>query len=476
MNKKIILLIVLMITLYKSYGQKRDTIVNEFEKFKNEQQLEFKDFKNKRDEEFANLLKNQWKSFVLNKGEEPPAAPLPPKQPDVLPKPPNQSNKEIPKLSIPIPKKNIPVDTSKIVLKNEEKLPLLININFYNKNIEIKYAKYLQTKHTTNDEKGISDYWKKLSEADYEIFINQLKRISSKLRLNDWANYDLVYKISKELLNDENDRVLFCFFILNHWGYDSKVGKKNERLVLLLPFENTIYLKSFLVLNNKKYYIMDDDFNGQILTFEQNFSNSNKKINLKLEKSPLLGNNYSTKSLHLKKLNKTVDIKYNNNLINFNDNYPCTDLYVFFSSNVDPITENDLIEAFSPLIKDKNELEAVNIILDFVENSFEYKTDNDQFGREKFYFPEDIFYYKYSDCEDRAVLFSYLVKTLLKLEVVGLDYKTHVATAVKFNSNISGDSIVFNNKTYIICDPTYIGSSTGMCMPQFKNVNPGIIY
>jgi hypothetical protein len=143
---------------------------------------------------------------------------------------------------------------------------------------------------------------------------------------------------------------------------------------------------------------------------------------------------------------------------------------------VDPLTEKDIIESFAPLLKDKNELEAVNILLDFVENSFEYKTDYDQFGYEKFFFPEDIFNYKYSDCEDRAVLFSYLVKTLLKLDIIGLDYTTHVATAIKFNSNINGDSIMVNNQTYIICDPTYIGSSAGMCMPQFKNVNPVIIH
>ena len=113
--------------------------------------------------------------------------------------------------------------------------------------------------------------------------------------------------------------------------------------------------------------------------------------------------------------------------------------------------------------------------LDFVENSFEYKTDFDQFGYEKFYFPEDILFYPYSDCEDRAIFFSYLVKTLLKLDVVGLDYKTHVATAIKFNSNINGDYVLINNERYIICDPTYIGASAGMCMPQFKTVNPEII-
>ena len=453
----------------------RDTSLNEFEKFKLNQKLEFKEFKDKRDEEFANLLKNQWKTFELLKGDEPTIVPMPPIQPDKLPPAPIQLNKNLPKLIQPVQKKVNPIDTSKIKVAFSEKLPLTTEINFYNKNIEINYLKKFQISHTSLDEKGISDYWGKLSDCDYELFLNQLKQISFKLTLNDWANYELVSKISKKILTDESDQILFCFFILNHWGYDAKVGRRKENIVLLLPFENIIYKKSFLILNNKKFYIMNDDVSGLIQSFEQNFSNTNKKLDLKLYSSPMLGLDYTSKTLFLKNSNKSIKIRYNSNLINFKSNYPSTELDVFFTSMVDPITENDLFETFSPLLKDKNELDAVNILLDFVENSFEYKTDIDQFGYEKFYFPEDIFYYKYSDCEDRAVLFSYLVKTLLKLEVIGLEYKTHVATAVKFNSNIIGDNIVFNNKTYIICDPTYIGSSAGMCMPQFKNEKPTII-
>ena len=478
MKVKYLILSILTLVMNCAYGQikAKDSIVNEFEQFKKRELSEFQEFKDKRDEEFSNLLKNQWKTFELNKGNEPPSAPKPPKQPKELPSAPIQKEKDIPKVIQPLPKKIIPIDDSKIELDNLEKLPLSSIINFYDKRIEIKYAKEFKITHTTLDEKGISDYWKKISGSDYDLFIIQLKKISLKLKLNDWGNYDLVEKISRNILNNDNDRALFCFFMLNHWGYDAKVGRKNDKITLLLPFENTVYFKSFLNLSNKKYYIMDNKQEGLIFTFEQNFSNSNKKMNLKLEKSPVLGLNYISKSFFVKKLNKNIEIRYNNNLINFNNNYPCTDLNIFFTSIVDPLTEKDIIESFAPLLKDKNELEAVNILLDFVENSFEYKTDYDQFGYEKFFFPEDIFNYKYSDCEDRAVLFSYLVKTLLKLDIIGLDYTTHVATAIKFNSNINGDSIMVNNQTYIICDPTYIGSSAGMCMPQFKNVNPVIIH
>ena len=98
-----------------------------------------------------------------------------------------------------------------------------------------------------------------------------------------------------------------------------------------------------------------------------------------------------------------------------------------------------------------------------------------QFDREKFLFPEETIFYPYSDCEDRSIIFAFLVTRLLGLEVVGLDYPGHIATAVLFTGDVDGDSVVYKNKKHIICDPTYINANYGECMPQFKNVSPEII-
>jgi hypothetical protein len=452
-------------------------ITKEFEEFKKNQNLEFKDFKDKRDQEFSNLLKNKWKTFESLKGNTPPIVPKPPKQPDSLPSAPIQLDSNNLKRIVILDTHKIVIDSSVSTYKIDslEKLSSVLKFKFYSKNISIKYDTKLISHLTAINEKGISDYWVSISKSEYELFLTQLTQVSKELKLNDWGKFDLIDKISMQLFENKNDQALFMFFILNHWGMEAKVGKINNEVALLIPFQNIIYKKSFLLLNKNKYYIMNDVPDGLIQTFEQRFSNTNKILDLKLSNSPNLGADYTTNNLIFKKYNRSIEINFNKSLIAFNKHYPLTDLNIFFSAKVDPITENNLIKSLYPLLKDKNELEAVNILLDFVENSFEYKTDFDQFGYEKFYFPEDILFYPYSDCEDRAIFFSYLVKTLLKLDVVGLDYKTHVATAIKFNSNINGDYVLINNERYIICDPTYIGASAGMCMPQFKTVNPEII-
>ena len=56
------------------------------------------------------------------------------------------------------------------------------------------------------------------------------------------------------------------------------------------------------------------------------------------------------------------------------------------------------------------------------------------------------------------------------LDVVFLDYPNHIATAVHFNGEVGGDYLMVDGKRYTVCDPTYIGASIGMTMPQFKTV------
>ena len=109
-----------------------------------------------------------------------------------------------------------------------------------------------------------------------------------------------------------------------------------------------------------------------------------------------------------------------------------------------------------------------------MQTAFKYQADNDQFGYEKPFFIEEIFYYPASDCEDRAVLFAYLVRRLLNIEVVLLHYPNHLCTAVLFSEEIEGDGLVIGSKRYLICDPTYIGADIGNLHNDYKLERPKV--
>ncbi len=458
-------------------AQEKSSLQNEYEAFVKKETASFSDFKDKRDKEFAQMLKNKWSNFDIQASNKPKAVPLPPKLPDVIPASPKQIDEQkIPIIVIPDFKtKEIEpvVDNEKAITQSKYKSGS--TIDYYNTKIEFYYDANLRQFVPEVNETAVSNYWEALSKSDYTDLIQQINSVGTHLRLNDWGYYTLVSKLSQQINKHENEQVLFTFFMLTHLEYDVKVAKRNNHFILLATFDNTVYSKKYIKVEGVKYYILNDDNNEPIYTFKQQFSKSNKKIDLNLTKAPKLNELYKTIQLPVGKTEPKIDILINKNLISFYNQMPMTDLSVFFNASIDPKTEKSIHNYLLPKIEGKNELQAVNIILDFVQHSFEYKTDDAQFGYEKFFFPEELFEYPYSDCEDRSVLFANLVRSLLKLEVVGLEYSTHVACAVKFNAPIEGDKLEINNEAFIICDPTYIGASAGMCMPQFKTEKPTII-
>lgn len=130
---------------------------------------------------------------------------------------------------------------------------------------------------------------------------------------------------------------------------------------------------------------------------------------------------------------------------------------------------HELLTVLSDQVAGKTEAEAANIILNFVQTAFEYKTDGEVWGRERPFFPEETLYYPYSDCEDRAILFCNLVREVLRLDVAFVSYPGHLAAAVHFNEDIPGDYFIVNGKRYLVCDPTYINAPIGWTMPGMNN-------
>lgn len=125
-------------------------------------------------------------------------------------------------------------------------------------------------------------------------------------------------------------------------------------------------------------------------------------------------------------------------------------------------------------IEGKNQIEAANRLINFVQTAFEYKTDGQQFGYERSLFADETFYYPFSDCEDRSILFSILVHDLLGLDVVLIQYPDHLATAVRYTESLNGSYVILDGQNYYISDPTYIGAEVGECMPRYAKTKPAV--
>lgn len=458
--------------------------MKDFENFVRQQQKEFTDFIEEQNKEFAAFLKEHWKEYDLETPVERPKKPEP-----VTPilfdttKPiaPAQETPvgEVSKLPIP----DIPLPTpiaDQPINKPEEKQPIIaptkgINFSFYG--LQCCVSETLKNSLSLNSikEKDISKGWETLSKSNYKPLINDCMAIKEQYALNDWGYLLLSKHVSEALCGKYNDNeiALMQMFILCQSGYKTKVARAGNKLILLYTTDNNIYGVSFVKLQGVPHYMFNHQsaIGESIYTYNKDFASSTRLVNMNIANyQPFNNGDIRKKTLQAKGHPVKLQSNVNTGLISFYKDYPQCDFSVYVTAPVSQEVEQSVLPPLKEAIQGKSEVEAANILINFVQTAFEYQTDDEQFGYEKPFFVEELFFYPYSDCEDRAVLYSYLMRTLTGLDVVLLDYPEHIATAVRFNVPVNGDYVMVGNQKYTICDPTYIGASIGQAMPQFKNV------
>mgnify|MGYP006278820593 FL=1 len=362
----------------------------------------------------------------------------------------------------------------------EEKMKS-VRLNFYGAPVEIDYHAELATNlKSPFDNKDISRSWKKLAAADYQNFIEKLQNYKDKLNINGWGYYKLINRVGLEInQGSRNNASIFTWFFLTKSGYDVRVAYNEKNLYILMPSESMLYSVSYLTIDGEKYFLLNrQNRKDKIYSYKNDYPNANKKLELKMTTEPVLTQQGESKVLDFNYggERQKIEVAYNPAIIEYLNDYPQTEYEIYFSAPLSSGSKRQLLQELAPLLEGKNETEAVNFLLRFVQKSFDYQTDEMHFGREKPLFPEETLFYPFSDCEDRSVLFSYLLRNLLGLEVIGLKYPGHIATAIRIEGPARGDYFTYHGSNYLICDPTYINANIGQCMPKYKNIQPEVVF
>lgn len=328
------------------------------------------------------------------------------------------------------------------------------------------------------NENAIADAYEALCNSDYKPLLADCAQIRKDLRLNDWGVFTLVRQVADTYCGTANESIVMQQFLLNEMGYKARMARKatEDKMMLFVATDCSIYAHPYITLNGQNYYnLSGNNEQCQFYMCQKDSPKAKNSVGMQLKEAPLFPGTVvsSTHQATGSAAKVTVDVP--KALMDFYKDYPQCDYSVYFNAPVNAAMENRILSSLAPLVQGRNEADAANILINFVQTAFQYQTDGQQFGYEKPFFVEELFYYPYSDCEDRAMLFSYLVRKLLGLDVVLLDYPEHIATAVRFNGNVSGDYLMVNGRKYIVCDPTYIGASIGMTMPRYKTVSAKVL-
>jgi hypothetical protein len=470
--------------------------------------------KSKVELQFANQMRRVWKEAQLFGGLEPPPVPKPitpqifdpaitPKgrsteiilapQPDPrpTPAPPRKAEpKEVINIPAPAPDPAPRAEaqpdrsTSSLMENRIAALNMNMETRFYGAPVAVRYDRSMQFEPLVYlNEDQIADAWLQLDASRHELLLYQLQRYAERYRLNDWGYMQLVNQTAHELFpRDPNSRTVFNWFCLSKSGYMGTVCYTSNRLYLMLPSEHTLYGRTFLKAGKDlKYYVFDLDGKkpelSKVRVFNHEYPEASRKLNFEVNEAPKFAqlSTYRRLNFNYKGKSFEVPVKLNENLQDFYENYPFMDLEIYMRTPLSPEVRASMVPSLERAIEGMSEQDATHFLLHFVQKAFQYKTDQEQFGKERYLFAEETLYFPYSDCEDRSTLFAYLTRELLGLEVVGLVFPGHAATAVRFNESVGGDYVTYNGEKYIICDPTYINADLGMVLPQYKNKEVRIV-
>lgn len=445
-----------------------------FADFKHTRSASFKEYKDEKDKAFNSYLKSEWQAY---KEQKPVLLYEKPKPKTIQSKQPSKIKSVGPKIVV-----SIKPPSEKVVVKKEPTVKAQkfetkdINFDFFGSTLSFNIPKNMQNaKFYPQAQKGISNFFDSVVVTDYYYLIEDIEKTSKNMNLNDWGVYLLVTKLSQQLFPSQDESKLFSWIVFNKLGYSVRVGLAKRKIVLMLNSNKVIYSAPNYTINNKKFYVFSNNSKakiGRVYTYKNNYPDSDKPLDLSLKTLPNFKENMLSKTLLYKK--RTEDYKisyeYNKNLIDFMATYPQADYETFFNAPIELKTYEQIAMGLKKYIDDKKASEAINFVLNFVQNAFKYETDLEQFGHEKVMFAEETLYYDKSDCEDRAVLFAYLVKELFRVGVIGVKYKDHMTTALYIP--MDGDSVKFNSRRFVIADPTYINANIGQSMPKYRAIKP----
>ena len=482
---KKLLAITAMSVAMGAYAQK-PTPPASFQKFREEVLGNYQNFRKEVLDNYSKFLQGVWDDYDGFRGLERDSVPKP-STPPIMP-----DNEDEPEIDLPTPEvEDTPVyepdPEPQTVVPDKHDTPVAQSstsvIDYYGMPIEMKLTKF-RISDFVADEAAYGKQWQRLHSDGLAIKqANILADKAKELGLNGYLTFQLVKKWVDSTYPeaDASSRISLQHYLINMIGYEARISLTSKREpVLLIPFKQIIYGRPGIVINNQRYYVFPDN-DKSLKNLDGHFSTCRlptdadlgvvsslvpKKLNLP----------WKPKKYHVEHGGIVIDGEINANYTEILRHYPLIDINQYPLATIDPDLRQSVVNQIRPYIEGMSQKDAVNKLLSFVQEGFEYATDHEFHGYEKPYFFEEMLLWDKCDCEDRAIFYSYLLWNLLGVENHMLRYPGHESVGVYLPDLSTGIKYAADGKDFYISDPTYIGSITGHCMPKYISAKPKIDY
>lgn len=449
-----------------------------FADFRNEIMSNYKQFKEDILADYAKFLDGEWVEYKSLKGEKRDPNPKPAVQPE-CPEPAAPQPKPASKPT-PTPKPSPAPKPSPTPKPSPAPKPTPVEtFDFHGMPFAMPQTKLHVTGGTVSD---FGAAWRALAKDEQsKKLVDELRNEARDHGFNDYLTFEMVKAYAAKTLASSHNtaRTSLIHFIMANMGYDVRLAKdQSGNGLLLVPFRQTVYGRPYLVFNNEKYYVFTDagnpSDNMRISTCTlPSDAKLGEKLDLQLGELKLP---YKPYKYTVSYGDMSISGEINANIFPVLQRYPQMDIAGYAQSSVAPQTRREIVSQLKSQLPVDSLNRSVDRLLQFVQSGFDYATDDVQFGYEKPFFLEELLFYPKCDCEDRVIFYTYMLWNVLGVENHLINYPGHESAAVKLHSTAKGDRYSYENSTYYISDPTYIGARTGMCMPNYRRSTPNIDY
>lgn len=443
-----------------------------YEAFRKSAQGQYSSFREECNRKYAEFLRGAWE---WHEGKAP--MPLPEDKKPVPPRPFADEDRDSAVVVVPAPVAPIaPVPQPKPVEPVREN-PLADEawheFDFYGQRGRVRMPDAAKIAVRDASPKSIATGWEALNGAGLDNALRDCLEARIRYNLCDWAYLLFLDRLAHNYSRDANGATLLMAYLYCQSGYQMRLGARGSSLVMLFGSRHRIYNAPYYTVENTHFYPYEAG-DGALQICNAAFEGETP-LSLLIAGEQKLGEALSDARAIGAKGFKGMEAvaQVPRRLIEFYDSYPTSALggnhlsrwAMYANTPLAEATRAGLYPALAKAVEGCDELLAVNKLLNWVQTGFVYEYDDKVWGHDRAFFAEESLYYPYCDCEDRSILFSRLVRDLLGLDVALVYYPGHLATAVRFSSDVRGDAMMIGGKRFTVCDPTYIGAPVGAQMP-----------
>ena len=331
---------------------------------------------------------------------------------------------------------------------------------------------------------GLRTMLNQLSSKPFAVVVNDIARLADRLHLSDWSTLQLVRSVTQSVYGSAScpEAVASQAFMMRSLGFRIGLGAGDDGKMYLLPSFDA------RVRGMREYYDDGIPFNlmsGQVNSMKELlfFNQSDlAPVSLRLNVEERFYPHYSD-TVKYSSSAISVSVPVNSTLKEYYRNYPSyyagDNQLLEFYNRANLLMARDIKENVYPslisAVNGKTYVEALDILLDFVQTAFDYQMDGDTWKDDRYFFPGEIWYYGTSDCDDKAILFSRLVRDILGLKVALVYWPGHLSCAVHLDDMEKGYNFDVSGVKYMSCDPTSPGARAGDVMEMFEDVKASLI-